>query len=389
MRAAAATLRLSDAVWQTCTLAISMVVLLLALWQVGFQFDFKGDLYAAGLKILHGVSPYRPGVLQHQAAVIMSGGTIRGLPSPRWPMPILLLGVPLGMLPTGLASACFMLLCVVSVVLGLRLLGVRDGRCVLIALVSAPTALGVLLGNISPILLLGIALVWRLRHRLRAGAATTALVVLAKVLFWPLGLWMLMTCRRRNLAWVLAIGVGLVAGAWATIGFADLSTYPQMLLDVAKIGEGRGASLTGFFMFCGFSIDLARALALSAGGALLGMAWSLAKRPGCERNSFGLLIIAALTMTPVVWSHYFVLLFVPIALVSPRLSALWFLPSLAAFAPGTAAHSYGLWVLPILIAQLVLAVSLSLPMLREIPALDLLRQWRRTMVATARAAAPS
>jgi hypothetical protein len=40
----------------------------------------------------------------------------------------------------------------------------------------------------------------------------------------------------------------------------------------------------------------------------------------------GFVLAAALVMTPILWLHYLVLLFVPIALVRPRLSALWFAP---------------------------------------------------------------
>jgi hypothetical protein len=41
---------------------------------------------------------------------------------------------------------------------------------------------------------------------------------------------------------------------------------------------------------------------------------------------FGLAILAALTATPIVWEHYMVLLFVPIALASPSFSTAWLIP---------------------------------------------------------------
>jgi hypothetical protein len=37
-------------------------------------------------------------------------------------------------------------------------------------------------------------------------------------------------------------------------------------------------------------------------------------------------VAAALVATPIAWEHYLVLLLVPIALASPRLSALWLAP---------------------------------------------------------------
>jgi hypothetical protein len=41
-----------------------------------------------------------------------------------------------------------------------------------------------------------------------------------------------------------------------------------------------------------------------------------------------------------VWVHYEVLLFVPIALISPSLSALWFVPLLSAFIPVPHFHNH-------------------------------------------------
>jgi hypothetical protein len=43
-------------------------------------------------------------------------------------------------------------------------------------------------------------------------------------------------------------------------------------------------------------------------------------------RGFILAIAAALAFSPIVWLHYFAFLLVPIALVRPRLSLLWFLP---------------------------------------------------------------
>jgi alpha-1,2-mannosyltransferase len=376
-------------IWQVATLTLSVVVLILTLRGVSFQLDFDGDLYRAGARILQGLSPYRPQALSRQAAVISAGGSLHGAPSPRWPMPILLLGTPLSLLPVGVANLVFMLVCIASVLAGLRLLGVRDSRCFLVALISPPTVIGIMLGNLSPLLLLGAAVVWRLRGRVVSLPLATALVVVSKVLFWPLGLWMLMRRRIGSLLLAALAAVIAVAVAWATIGFRDLLDYPQMLVNVMRIGEGRGDSLTGFLMYCGLPVSPARAAALAIGAALLAMAAGLIRRPGGQANAFGLVIVATLTVTPVVWSHYLVLLFVPIALLSPRLSPIWSLPALAAFAPTVSAYTYGLWVLPTLMAQAMLVVLLGAPLLREATMPAAARQWGRAMVAMARAAAPS
>jgi hypothetical protein len=50
-------------------------------------------------------------------------------------------------------------------------------------------------------------------------------------------------------------------------------------------------------------------------------------------------VVASLLATPLLWLHYLLLLFVPIALYRPRLSGLWFLPLLLWATPTT--HSHG------------------------------------------------
>jgi hypothetical protein len=66
-------------------------------------------------------------------------------------------------------------------------------------------------------------------------------------------------------------------------------------------------------------------------------------------------VIAALLATPMLWPHYLALLFVPIALAAPRLSALWFSPLLAYVAP--VAQTTGRpWVIALYLA--VVAVPL-------------------------------
>jgi len=60
-------------------------------------------------------------------------------------------------------------------------------------------------------------------------------------------------------------------------------------------------------------------------------AWRIARRPDGDRRAYGIVVIAALVASPMVWPHYLALLFVPIALVSPTLS--WLLAHAAARIP--------------------------------------------------------
>ena len=99
-----------------------------------------------------------------------------------------------------------------------------------------------------------------------------------------------------------------------------------MLSNATYIQEGRADGIATVVLVLGASSRLAQAVALLAGIAVLGLAWRMLSQPGGERRAFGLAIIACLVSTPIVWDHYMVLLFVPIALLSPRFSRLWLVP---------------------------------------------------------------
>ena len=295
-------------------------------------FDFRGGLYNAGRDIIHGLSPYQPGFLAHQAAIMRAGGIAQGetpqraFSIPVYPAPANLAVIPLSLLPFWLAGTLYTLLSIAAMILGLALLGVRDWRCIAVALISWPFTYGLYLGALGPFLLLGSAIAWHRRATLWPPAIAIALLVITKVFPWPLGIWLLITKRFRTLALAIAIGAVLTLAAWAAIGFHGLAQYPHMLSDLSFIQAGRAVSLVAVLIAIGLPSGAASAVAIAAAAALLGFAWRIAKRPDGDRTAFGLAIIAALTATPIVWEHYMVLLFIPIALITPRLSAIWFLP---------------------------------------------------------------
>ena len=328
-----------------------------------FEMDFRGDLYGAGQAIISGRSPYHLGLLDAQAALARVGHLGGPLASPRYPAPSLVAAVPLSLLPFPVASGLFMLLSLGAVALALRLLGVRDWRCYGVALMSWPVLVGVWFGNLSPLLLLGAAAAWRWRSRLKLLGAAIASVIAAKLFLWPLAVWLIVTRRFRALGVTSAMTVITIVGAWALIGFAGMTAYPHMLADIASIGEGRGSSLVAFLRAVGASVWLARAVALTVALALLLASSRVAGQVDGDQRAFGLAVMAALTATPVVWAHYLVLLFVPIALQSHRLSPIWFLPVLAGLGPGWVVHPTIWSSLPELVIELVVTGSLCSPSL--------------------------
>ena len=311
---------------------LMMLLGMTGLKQHTLLFDFKGGLYNAGHEIVHGHNPYQPRFLANQAAILRAGGIARGENSlnafsiPVYPAPINLAVVPLSLLPFWLAGALFTLLSIAAMVVGLRLLGVRDWRCFAVALLSWPFVFALDLGALGPLLVLGAGIMWRWRDRLWPPALALASIVVAKVFPWPLGIWLLVTKRYRALALAIAIGGVATFAAWSVIGFAGMAQYPQMLSNLSLIQEGRAVSLVAVLLAIGVPVGPATAAAFAVTAGLLATAWRFARRPGGDRQAFGLAVIAALTATPIVWEHYMVLLFVPIALLSPRFSRLWLVP---------------------------------------------------------------
>jgi hypothetical protein len=341
-------------------------------------YDFKGGLYKAGVSILHGANPYRAAYLAHQATVMRSGGLAVGetfkhvFSVPLYPAPANLAVIPLSVLPYWWAAGIYTALGFGAMWLAMRLLGVRDWRCHAMWLISWPFLFGAILGAIGPLLVLGAAVAWRWRDRVWPPALAVATLVAVKLFPWTLGVWLLVTRRWRALALAIAGCLMLVIGAWAVIGFQGLASYPQMLSNATFIQEGRADSVATVLLVFGTSARVAQAIGTLAGFAVLVLAWRMRHGADGDRRVFGLAIIASLIATPIVWDHYMVLLFVPIALLSPRFSKLWLLPvvtptlitlSFAVFPPMTgrpraaspdALHS----ALGYLIAQAVIAFYL-------------------------------
>src|SRR5581483_6017626 len=238
------------------------------------------------------------------AAVDAAAGREQGhLLAVRLPAPAAVAMVPFGVLPFKLAAVLWLVLQVLAVVVSLRLLGVRDWWChgAVLGSMAMLNAIGV--GAVGPLLLLGVAAAWRYRDRALLAGAIVGAVAVAKLFLWPLGLWLLVTRRYRAAA--TAIGVALLSTllAWALIGFAGLRAYPTLL-----------SRLTGLVGPNSYSLyALGRALGLGAAvsqyvPALLAVALVLGARKRSDAAVLTAAVAACLIATPILWTHYLVLL---------------------------------------------------------------------------------
>ena len=300
--------------------AASVVLLVLAGYVVAYLLRLK-------------VIPVDFHVYRQAAEEIADGGS----PYPWFAYPPLsaLAAVPLTLLSVAAADFLVKAMLMLCVVATLAVLQVRDWRCYAMALLWPQMNAAVQTGNITIPLALGAAIAWRFRGRPVVAGSGLGVGVAAKFLLWPLWLWLVAARRYAAAAWSVVIGAGVTLATWAVVDFGALFEYPRRLSQLNKDTAGKGYTLDTLAADLGAGDTLARLLMSAVALALL-VAVVVVGRRGNEMRSFVLAIAAALACSPIVWLHYFALLLVPVAIVRPRLSPIWFVPlAIWGFGAGT------------------------------------------------------
>jgi alpha-1,2-mannosyltransferase len=195
-----------------------------------------------------------------------------------------------------------------------------------------PVVSSIALGAFSSFLLLGAAATWRYRERQAAAGVLAALTATCKLFLWPLGVWLLVTKRLRAAVVFTLAAIVLVVGGWAAIGFAGLRSYPHLLHLLTDLEAHKSFSIVALLELSG---PASAALSALLAAALIVALAAAARSSDGDRRAFAVAVVGTLAATPVVWMHYYALLFVPIALYRPRLSALWAVPLVLWLAPST------------------------------------------------------
>jgi hypothetical protein len=311
---------------------VMTIVLIGTVLHNGRRSDFA-TFWESGRAVLHGVSPYPDVASLPRAADRDSFSPFV------YPPPTAFLMVPFSLLPFPVANVFFLLLNLGCVALSLRLLGVRDWRCYGAAFLSAPVFAAASIGTISPLLLLGVAAAWRYRERAVVLGMVIAGVVAMKLFLWPLWFWLIRARQRAAAVLAAASIVATTLLAWWAIGFAGLHDYPRLLGRLTELVGVNSYSLYALQRTAGVSSHAAEA-GLIILGTLLVLAAAIAfGRPRDETRLFVALLGIALVATPILWPHYLILLFIPVALSSRTFSVLWLLPVL--FRLDSAPWSYG------------------------------------------------
>jgi alpha-1,2-mannosyltransferase len=334
--------------------ALALVFLFVIVPPDSLGLDFRASFWPAADAVLHGHTPYPP----------LDAAALADRSAFRYPPLVAVVLTPFALLPVGIATAIALLATVAALAAALWVLGVRDWRCYGVSLGSPAVLACLQTAALSAFLALAVALAWRLRHRGRATPVLLAAAIVAKVFLWPLLLWLLVVRGWRCAALTTAGAVGLVVAPWA-LGFPGARNYPHLLETMTRI-EGRHAyTPRALALSLGAGPQLAEVVALALGLSALFAAIAVSLREQSDRRTLALTLLAALLLSPIVWAHYLVVLLPLMAIVSRRLSLIWFAPLGLWFAGGTWDTPAG-WQIAIGLAVMTLITLGALTALREL-----------------------
>ena len=238
----------------------------------------------------------------------------------QYPPPFVLVAAPLSPFPftaatwlwAGFLSACW--------IAAIALMPVRPAvrwAILLLTGISWPLVFGVRIGQVAPILLLLFVLAWRALDRPQVVGGAVALGTLVKLQPAIVALWLLGRGAWQSLTVMTGV-IAAVAAAAAVVGLAD---WPGMVTVLRAMSDAGGAEgnvaigavvrQAGLDPAVAGTIQLASAviiIALTVLGARL-----LPAAPG-----FLVAVVASQVVAPIVWTHYALILALPVAWLLDR-----------------------------------------------------------------------
>ncbi|HWQ33850.1 MAG TPA: glycosyltransferase family 87 protein [Blastocatellia bacterium] len=340
--------------------AMIAVVALMGLWQIFVNSfglhpllvrrkDFIQE-YLLAKAVLTRTEPYRP--LPEMAAALLNFPPDEMIPHPAThPPPMAVISLPLALLTYSQAAAVWFVLEIVFVGIscylllrwwGVLPLPVRVATATMMAFVWSPLGDEVLVGQLNTLLLLLLLLAWlRLRNGKAAeGGAWLGGALIVKLMAWPIVLFLLL---QKNWRAVITSGVVVVTGHLAAILLMGWESVINYYLKVApavpplvRANEGNFSIWSlGWRLFEGVHCDIlysstappliespgaARVVSFLAPLVLLGVGFRLASRASHFDHAFSILVCVSVLANPIVWSHYLVIIAIPLAVAFRALS---------------------------------------------------------------------
>ncbi|MGC8481480.1 MAG: glycosyltransferase family 87 protein [Acidimicrobiales bacterium] len=257
----------------------------------------------AAVALLNGHSPYPA----------LAGDAISGGHAFVYPLLVAIGFLPFGLLPLHLGVFLYRLGLFVALFVAGALAGRTRGIAVMtFALWATPTITALQVGSLEPLFFLALVLVWRYWRRLVTSGAILGSVAVAKLYLAPLLLIVLIARRLRR---TLSAFVGVAV--WVPLVLAFIPGMATYIAIVTHLSAHEASS--------GWSFQSAVAPVVGTGhlGELLGATiavalmapglWGDYRRARHEPNwepdlsTFGRYVVVALIASPIVWSHYYVL----------------------------------------------------------------------------------
>lgn len=314
---------------------------------VQLGWDFHVAYLPAAESILEGESPYQsPNDPSLDEARFYS-----------YPPQLAVALTPLTLLPVDAAVVVAVLASLASLLGALWLVGVRDVRCYAVVPLWGSSWNAIEMANLSALLVLLLAVVWRFRATLWPLATALGVIVSLKLFLLPMLFWAAATRRFRAAGVAIAVGLAVTFASWAAIGFAGLRRYPDLL---ARIAAQDSYSIADVAMAVGLGSDAGHLFSFVVVAGLVALCAILGRR-GDEQRAFAVAVAAALALSPVVWLHYLALLIVPLGVARPRFTPIWLLPIVLWVGPRSS-HGDGLEpFLPTIVTAILLTVVLTRP----------------------------
>ena len=203
-----------------------------------FATDFRYAFWPAGRHVLDGTSPFSHVIDFYRLPFV-------------YPAPAALLFAPFGALPRPLAEALFTALLAAALVLTLRLCRVRDPRCYVLAFLWAPVFSALQTANLTLLLALGLAALWRLERRALPTAVVAACLVALKIFLWPVIVWLAVRRGVRTALTSVLLTAAITLASWGVIGFAGFRDYPHLMRLISREEAPRSYSLVALIMRLG------------------------------------------------------------------------------------------------------------------------------------------
>lgn len=276
----------------------------------------------------------------------------------QYPPTFVALALPFSLLDFEVGNAAWMAFLLICFVIGCAIIPVRWEVKLGIFLAGAtgwPLIFGVRIGQVVPILFLLFAVGWRWLDRPGVVGVIAALGTLIKLQPVVLLGWLAAIGSWRGVAVGVATAVALAAAAaLAGLGqWADLLTLLRNLADATDVSANVSLGATAYAL--GVPREVAGIVQAIGVVAVLGIVVVCARRSSREA-SYLVAVIASQIISPIIWTHYALILLLPVAWLLQRrqwwaviipLSQAWVL---LPFAP--------LWLYPLAFYAALIAVPL-------------------------------